>query len=138
MRRIPLQNLLENRDNSPGKIPRSVMADYRTTQSTSFTLLEISGRIDPDNWQGLNAVFDSLTSDPQTKHVLVDLAQLEYTASAGFRELFLAGKALSRKGGKLAVCSLTGEVKRVFELAGFATAYPVFETRADAEPYFSV
>ncbi len=113
------------------------MAEYQITPSETFTLLEISGRIEPDNWQEMNAVFTNLTESEDVTHVLVDLARLEYTASAGFRELFMAGKKLSRKGGKLAVCSLHGEVKRVFELAGFATAYPIFDTRADAAPYFA-
>lgn len=112
------------------------MATYQTTPSDTFTLLEISGRIEPDNWQEMNAVFSKLTESDDVKNILVDLAGLEYTASAGFRELFMAGKKLARKGGKLAVCSLQGEVKRVFELAGFSAAYPVFDTRADAEPYF--
>jgi len=114
------------------------MAEYQTTPSDTFTLLEISGRIEPDNWHELNAIFTELTESDTVTNILVDLAGLEYTASAGFRELFMAGKKLARKGGRLAVCSLNGEVKRVFEMAGFATAYPTFETRADAEPYFAV
>lgn len=114
------------------------MADYQITPSETFTLLEISGRIEPDNWQEMNTVFSKLTDSDDVTHVLVDLEGLEYTASAGFRELFMAGKKLARKGGRLAVCSLQGEVKRVFELAGFATAYPIFENRADAAPYFAV
>ncbi len=55
--------------------------------------------------------------------------QATQLASAGFRELFLAGRKIGRKGGRLVVCSLRGEVKRVFELARFDTAYPIFETR---------
>jgi anti-anti-sigma factor len=108
------------------------MAEYRTTHEGPVTILEIHGRIEPDNWQELNGVFKKITDSPETKHLVVDLAALEYTASAGFRELFMAGRALSRKGGHLAVCSLQGEVKRVFDLAGFATAYPIFDDRTSA------
>lgn len=108
------------------------MAEYITSHDGPITILEIRGRIEPDNWQELNAVFKKITDRPETNHLLVDLAGLEYTASAGFRELFMAGRALSRKGGHLAVCSLQGEVKRVFDLAGFATAYPVFDDRESA------
>jgi anti-anti-sigma factor len=112
------------------------MAEYNTIQADHFTILEISGRIEPDNWQELNTVFDRLTQSDEVKNILVDLAKLEYTASAGFRELFMAGKKLARKGGRLAVCSLQGDVRKIFDLAGFATAYPVFDNRADAAPHF--
>ena len=108
------------------------MAEYITTHEGPVTILEISGRIEPDNWQELNAVFKTITDNEKTRHLLVDLAGLDYTASAGFRELFMVGRALSRKGGHLAVCSLQGEVKRVFDLAGFATAYPIFDDRTAA------
>ncbi len=108
------------------------MAEYITSHEGPVTILEISGRIEPDNWQELNAVFKKILENESTRHLLVDLSKLEYTASAGFRELFMVGRALSRKGGHLAVCSLQGEVKRVFDLAGFATAYPIFDDRESA------
>ncbi len=108
------------------------MAEYITTHEGPVTILEIHGRIEPDNWQELNSQFKAITDNDATRHLLVDLSGLDYTASAGFRELFMVGRALSRKGGHLAVCSLRGEVKRVFDLAGFATAYPIFEDRPSA------
>lgn len=108
------------------------MAEYITSHEGPVTILEINGRIEPDNWQELNAEFKKITDNDNTRHLVVDLAGLTYTASAGFRELFMVGRALSRKGGHLAVCSLQGEVKRVFELAGFATAYPIFDDRESA------
>lgn len=108
------------------------MADYKTSQIGDITILEITGRIEPDNWRELNEKFKELTDTDETKHLVVDLEHLEYTASAGFRELFMVGRKLARNKGKLAVCSLQGEVKRVFELAGFATAYPIFDDRDSA------
>lgn len=108
------------------------MAEYKTSQIGDVTVLEIAGRIEPDNWRELNEKFKELTEMADTKHLVVDLEHLEYTASAGFRELFMVGRKLARNEGKLAVCSLQGEVRRVFDLAGFATAYPIFEDRASA------
>jgi anti-sigma B factor antagonist len=78
-----------------------------------------------------------LTEEEDPVDLLVDLEGLEYMASAGFRELFLAGRKISRQGGRLAVCSLRGEVKRIFELACFDTAYPIFETRREALDFFA-
>ncbi len=108
------------------------MADYLTSQDGNVTILEISGRIEPDNWQELHHEFQTITDVEGMKHLVVDLKNLEYTASAGFRELFMVGKKLARQGGKLAVCSLQGDVRRIFDLAGFETAYPIFHDRPTA------
>ncbi len=108
------------------------MAEYLTSQDGNVTILEIAGRIEPDNWQELHHEFQTITDVEGVKDLLVDLAKLEYTASAGFRELFMVGKKLSRQGGKLAVCSLQGDVRRIFELAGFETAYPIYHDRPTA------
>lgn len=108
------------------------MAAFTTSSDGDINILQISGRLDPNSWRDLSDTMKTLTAEGNKKNLLIDLAGLEYMASAGFRELFLAGRQLGRDGGKLAVCCLKGEVKRVFELAGFATAYPIFETREEA------
>jgi anti-anti-sigma factor len=108
------------------------MAAFLTTNDGDVKILEVAGRLDPGSWRDLSDTMNKLTESGETKDLVVDMEKLEYMASAGFRELFLAGKKLARDGGRLAVCSLQGEVKRVFELAGFATAYPIFDTRAEA------
>lgn len=112
------------------------MAEYLTSQVGKVTILAISGRIEPDNWQELHHEFQTLTDVEGMKDLVVDFENLDYTASAGFRELFMVGKKLSRQGGKLAVCSLQGDVRRIFDLAGFATAYPIFDDRATALAHF--
>jgi anti-anti-sigma factor len=112
------------------------MAAFQTSIDGSVRILAISGRLDPQSGKDLKDTIQSLTEGENSSDILVDLENLAYMASAGFRELFLAGRQISRQGGRLAVCSLRGEVKRVFELACFDTAYPIFETRAEALGFF--
>ncbi|HEY5793277.1 MAG TPA: STAS domain-containing protein [Chthoniobacterales bacterium] len=112
------------------------MAEFQTTSEGPVQILEISGRIEPGNGKQLSEALDALIQPGKPLKVLIDLEKLDYIASAGFRELFLFGKKLSREGGALAISSLRGEVKRVFELAGFATAYPVRETREAGLAHF--
>jgi len=100
-------------------------------------ILEISGRIEPSSGKQLSEALDALAGAGQPAKVVLDLGKLEYIASAGFRELFLFGKKLSRDGGSLVISSVQGEVKRVFDLAGFASAYPIFDTREAAVAHFS-
>ena len=115
------------------------MATFQSSTQGNLHLLEVTGRIEPDHWKSLKDALEQnvAAASAQPKGVLlVDLEKLEYIASSGFRELFLAGRQMSREGGFLAVCALQGEVKRVFQLAGFATAYPIFETREAALAHF--
>lgn len=113
------------------------MAAFQTSVDGDVKILAISGRLDPEGAKDLRGTLDSLTEDEDAVDLLVDLEGLEFMASAGFRELFLTGRNISRVGGRLAVCSLRGEVKRVFELACFDTAYPIFETRREALEFFT-
>jgi len=108
------------------------MAAYQTTLDGSIHILTVSGRLDPSGGKDLKDTMVALTEGEEKGDLLIDLEHLDYMASAGFRELFLAGRKIGRKGGRLVVCALRGEVKRVFELARFDTAYPIFETRQQA------
>jgi anti-anti-sigma factor len=112
------------------------MAAFQTSIDGDVKILALSGRLDPHSCKDLKDTMQSLTEGENPGDLLVDLENLDYMASAGFRELFLAGRKISRQGGRLAVCSLRGEVKRVFELACFDTAYPIFETRREALGFF--
>ena len=108
------------------------MAAFQTFTDGSTKILAVSGRLDPSGGRDLKDTMTALTDGETPGDLVVDLEHLDYMASAGFRELFLAGRKLSRSNGRLVVSGLRGEVKRVFELARFDTAYPIFETRQQA------
>ncbi|MDX2080605.1 MAG: STAS domain-containing protein [Terrimicrobiaceae bacterium] len=110
------------------------MAAFQTSQESGVNVLRITGKLDPFGWRDLKDIITSLTSE--SADLLVDLSGLDFMASSGFRELFLAGRSLARNGRRLAVCGLQGEVKRVFELAKFETAYPIFDSTEAALAWF--
>ena len=112
------------------------MAAFQTGIDGNVRILAISGRLDLHSGRDLKDTMQSLIDSDDPCDLLVDLENLGYMASTGFRELFLAGRQVNRRGGRLAVCSLRGEVKRVFELACFDTAYPIFQTRSEALAFF--
>src|ERR1700704_1432497 len=113
------------------------MAAFQTSIDGNVTILTISGRLDMQSSKDLRDTMRLLSEDEDAVDLLVDLEGLAYMAITGFRELFLAGRKINRQGGRLAVCSLRGEVKRAFELACFDTAYPIFDTRREALDFFS-
>ncbi len=91
-----------------------------------------SGRLDTNTYQDFKTALNAELDKTKAKHLVVDLADLEYVSSAGFREFFLAGRRMGRDGGTLSVCSFQPAVKELFEIAQFMTAYGVHDTREAA------
>jgi len=91
-----------------------------------------SGRLDTNTYQDFKTALNAELDKAKAKHLVVDLADLEYVSSAGFREFFLAGRRMGRDGGTLSVCSFQPAVKELFEIAQFMTAYGVHDTREAA------
>jgi anti-sigma B factor antagonist len=95
------------------------------------TVLEAYGRIDSTT----SKVFgDRLISLIQThpRAILVDLENIAYISSPGFHALLIAKRAASDRDTKLALCGVTGEVKRLFDMGGFSDEFLIFATQADA------
>jgi anti-anti-sigma factor len=91
-----------------------------------------SGRIDTTTYNDFKTSLNAELDKTKARHLVVDLAALEYVSSAGFREFFLAGRRMGRDGGTLSVCSFQPQVKELFDIAQFMTAYAVHETREAA------
>ena len=60
--------------------------------------------------------------------LILDLVALDYISSAGLRSILTITKKLKEKGGKLLIARLTGMVKEVFEISGFHSIIPIFES----------
>lgn len=108
------------------------MIEFNTSADGNIKIISVSGKLEPLDGKALREAMSALVDHGGSPGLLVDLEALEYMASAGFRELFFIGKKLERSGGKLAVCSLRGDVKRIFYLARFDASYPIFDTREAA------
>ena len=91
-----------------------------------------SGRIDTTTYNDFKVALNTQLDESKAKHLVIDLTDLEYVSSAGFREFFLAGRRMGRDGGTLSVCSFQPQVKELFEIAQFMTAYVVHDTREAA------
>lgn len=87
------------------------------------------GRIDTNTYGEFKDLLNAELDKTGARHLVIDLAGLEYVSSAGFREFFLAGRRMSRAGGTLSVCNFQPQVKELFEIAQFMTAYAVHESR---------
>jgi anti-anti-sigma factor len=105
--------------------------DLREDTASGITILEVKGRIDsttaPALGQKLN---DSLAT--RERRLVLDLRQLEYISSAGFRVLLLAARRAEDAGSRFVLCSITGKVRQLFDLGGFLDLVPISASREDA------
>lgn len=64
--------------------------------------------------------------------MVLDCRRLDYISSAGLRVVLGVAKSLRQQGAELGICSVTDEVRRVFNVSGFDQIIPVCETPAEA------
>jgi anti-anti-sigma factor len=64
--------------------------------------------------------------------LVVDLRHIAYISSAGFRALLLAGRLADETNCKLALCGLTSEVQRLFDLGSFTDLFVIYPSRDES------
>jgi anti-anti-sigma factor len=94
-------------------------------------VLEPFGRLDSTTAHEFG---DRLTALAQSGRsaIVIDLKNIAYISSAGFHALLLANRTTAEKRGKLALCGVTGDVKRLFKIGSFTEQFLICQTQADA------
>ena len=94
------------------------------------TIVEAYGRIDSTTAKEFGDRLVSLLQAGRGS-LVVDLKNIAYISSAGFRALLIANRAAAGRQGKLALCGVIGEVKRLFDIGGFSNEFFICATQAD-------
>lgn len=114
----------------PASLPAPSPMESQVTKHGDADIILLTGTLDPKGAaEAKKALAPFLTGGTK---LVIDMSGVDYIGSAGLRELFLAAKTIDRVGGKLAVCALRPEVKRIFDIAGFAIPYQIVESRETA------
>lgn len=104
--------------------------DLREDTVGDVLVLEVKGRIDSATAPALGARLSGALGASERRLVL-DLRQLEYISSAGFRILLLAAKKAEEAGSRFVLCGVTGKVRQLFDLGGFLDLFPIQTSRED-------
>src|ERR1700682_5748185 len=95
-----------------------------------ITVLEAYGRLDSTTAKEFGDRLIALVQAGRSA-IVVDLKNIAYISSAGFRALLIANRATAEKAGKLALCGVIGEVSRLFEIGGFTDRFLICPTQAE-------
>ena len=80
-------------------------------------------RVDGTNASEFQQALEAAISESD-RIVILDCEQLSYISSAGLRVVLLTARALQRQNSKFAVCSLSEQIREVFEISGFDKIIP--------------
>lgn len=94
------------------------MSTTLSAEMTSDVLVAtINGRIDGQTVLGLQAqILETLAP---ARAAVLEVSQVGYMSSAGFRMLLLAHRTMAAKGGRLALVGLSDDVRDTMEMTGF-------------------
>jgi anti-sigma B factor antagonist len=94
-------------------------------QNGATTVISIVGNLDALTAPQLTEYIGGRIGEGSVK-LIVDLAQLDYTSSAGLRVLLSAVKESRSRNGDLRLAAVQPNVKKVLEMSGFTTILKIF------------
>jgi anti-anti-sigma factor len=103
----------------------------KTERHGTVLVASTEDRIDGVNAREFQDALQAAISDDDSA-VVLDLERLTYISSAGLRVILLVAKTLQRQDKQLAVCSLGGPVREVFEISGFDRIIQTHESQSEA------
>jgi anti-anti-sigma factor len=102
--------------------------DLIESQQDGVSIVEPQGRIDTIGAKPFGDRVVALINGG-AHSLLIDLRQISYVSSAGFRSLLIAAKMMDGVKGKLVLCGMSPEIKRLFEIGAFTDLFTICGTR---------
>jgi len=62
----------------------------------------------------------------------VDFQNVKFISSAGLRVLLLAAQKVKPLGGKVVLCSMSKDVREVFDISGFSSIFSIYDNVDEA------
>lgn len=101
-----------------------------TRTTNDIHIVAVTGSLDSTTSPEAQKSLDGVLAG--AKKVALDFSQLDYISSAGLRILLGVAKQLRAKGGTLGMFGLNQSVREVFEISGFSSILPVYQSEAEA------
>jgi len=101
------------------------------SKSGAVTTVALRGRVDSASAGPLRDRLSKLVESVPALLVL-DFRDVAYISSAGFRTLLIIAKQSAEVKGGLALCSVSSEVRRLFDIAAFTELFLILPSREEA------
>jgi anti-anti-sigma factor len=98
------------------------------TSDGAVTIVAVKGRLDSVTALTLGERLSGALAAPG-RRLLIELSQLEYISSAGFRVLLIAAKRAAETDGQIVLAGVSGKVRQLFDLGGFLDLFRICTSR---------
>ena len=105
--------------------------DVTTERINGVLSVAVEGRIDGSTVMAFQEAIESAVEDGD-RAVIVNCERLHFIGSAGLRTVLAIAKSLSNRDTRFALCSLSDQVRVVFEKSGFDTIIAIHPSQAEA------
>ena len=105
--------------------------DVTTERQDSVLSAQVGGRIDGSNVAEFEEAIRTAIEESD-RAVIMDFEKLVYISSAGLRAILLTAKSLGNRNAKFALCSLSDQIREVFETSGFDKVIAIHPSKAEA------
>ncbi len=105
--------------------------NIETSKESTTMVVKVTGRLDAVTSSEYEQKFNALIADGETMFI-VDLENLVYISSAGLRALLATAKRIKGKKGLVSLANIGGSVKEVFDISGFGSIFPMYNSVASA------
>ena len=116
---------------SHSKICLAKIMEINTSTHAAVTAITVKGRVDSGTAEKLRDHLSGVIRAGCAR-LVIDLKEVTYISSAGFRTLLITARAVESAKGKLVLCGVSGEVKRLFDIASFTELFTLVSNRDDA------
>jgi anti-anti-sigma factor len=104
---------------------------WSETHEGEVIVVAVAGRLDSASTSAFeDSVLQSVGEGAQ--RLVLDLEGVDYVSSAGFWTLLALARTLEAHRGQLALCGLSPEVRRLFEIGHFQELFKIGTTRSQA------
>ena len=105
--------------------------EIKATPLDDITAVTVAGRVDSTTADSLTTRLGELVKSGASR-LLIDLKEVSYISSAGFRTLLITSRAVAQAKGAMVLCGMSAEMKRLFDLGGFSELFAIASSRDDA------
>ena len=81
-------------------------------------IVRLSGELDHHETERVKVMWQHHLNAKSVKHVIVNLEKLSFMDSSGLGVMLGRYKEIKYKGGQMVICSISPQVKRLFDLSG--------------------
>ncbi len=101
--------------------------EISTKEFKHCDMVSVTGRVDSSTAPQFSQALDAITESGRFK-IVVDMSNLDYMSSAGFRALLAAQRACKRYNrGEVVLAAVPDRIQEALELAGFTELFKTYK-----------